>query len=102
MTTKITLYFDIESPFSLFAYELLLRYCSSLLSRYPGDGYEQHHCNTLSQATLQCRHEKAWNVELILRPVLLGGLFHTTGNSPPGSVPIKGVLLVCRACVNAV
>ncbi|GAA5884570.1 hypothetical protein JCM16303_000034 [Sporobolomyces ruberrimus] len=58
--TKITLCYDIVSPWSLFAYKILQRYRS------------------------------AWDYELILRPIFLGGVMKESGNRPPVTVKNKG------------
>ncbi|KAJ8005162.1 hypothetical protein DPEC_G00143780 [Dallia pectoralis] len=36
-----------------------------------------------------CRYRNVWNIELKLRPALLGGVMHGSGNRPPGLVPNK-------------
>ena len=50
---SITLYYDCISPFTFFAFTVLQRY------------------------------EKIWNMQIILKPVLLGGVMAATKNTPP-------------------
>eukprot|EP01127_Copromyxa_protea_P012166 TRINITY_DN3137_c0_g1_i1.p1 TRINITY_DN3137_c0_g1~~TRINITY_DN3137_c0_g1_i1.p1 ORF type:complete len:222 (-),score=53.85 TRINITY_DN3137_c0_g1_i1:58-723(-) len=57
---RIELFYDVVSPYSYFAFETILRYCS-------------HH-----------------QIELSLRPFFLGGVMQAAGNKPPGLVPSKG------------
>ncbi|GAA6064639.1 hypothetical protein JCM10212_003364 [Sporobolomyces blumeae] len=59
--TKITLHYDVVSPWSLFAYHILKRY------------------------------RKAWNYELVLKPMFLGGVMNASGNKPPLTVKNKGI-----------
>ena len=54
---QIELYYDCLSPFSFFAFTTLTRY------------------------------QSVWDVELTLKPVLLGGIMASTGNVPPGARP---------------
>lgn len=58
--TKITSYYDIVSPYSWLAFEVLTRY------------------------------EGIWKVPIDYTPFLLGGVMRATGNVPPGSNPYKG------------
>jgi len=58
--TKITLYYDCVSPYSWLAFEFLLKY------------------------------QKAWNYELVLKPVFLGAIMKASENTPPGLIPNKG------------
>lgn len=57
---EIDFYFDFGSPTSYLAY---------------------------TQLTLMAERN---NAELIFYPILLGGIFKATGNSPPAGVPAKG------------
>jgi glutathione S-transferase kappa 1 len=59
----VTLYFDILSPFSYFAFEQL------------------------------CRLREEWNIDLVLTPVFQSAIISKTGNSPPALVPKKGVYM---------
>ncbi|KAM5142336.1 glutathione S-transferase kappa 1 [Mantella aurantiaca] len=42
---------------------------------------------------VMCRYKNIWNVDLQLRPGLLGGIMNATGNSPPAMVPKKGAYM---------
>ncbi|KAK5922131.1 hypothetical protein CgunFtcFv8_019426 [Champsocephalus gunnari] len=55
----IELFFDVVSPYSWLAFEVM------------------------------CRYRKVWNIELRLRPTFLGGVMEGSGNKPPGLVPNK-------------
>ncbi|XP_034067252.1 glutathione S-transferase kappa 1-like [Gymnodraco acuticeps] len=55
----IELFFDVVSPYSWLAFEVM------------------------------CRYRKVWNIELRLRPTFLGGVMQGSGNKPPGLVPNK-------------
>ncbi|KAM3912964.1 glutathione S-transferase kappa 1 [Leptodactylus fuscus] len=59
----VELFYDVVSPYSWLGFEVLLRY------------------------------KNIWNVDLRLRPALLGGIMHATGNSPPAMVPKKGAYM---------
>ena len=41
-----------------------------------------------------CRYRHAWQLDLVLRPAFLGGVMKATGNSPPASLPARGVYLL--------
>ncbi|KIM26898.1 hypothetical protein M408DRAFT_174971 [Serendipita vermifera MAFF 305830] len=56
---KLDFFYDIGSPYSYLAFEILLRY------------------------------EQLWNLDLQLQPVLLGGVFKLTGNSSPAATQYK-------------
>lgn len=56
---RVIYYFDTISPYSLFAWKFLRQ------------------------------HQKLWGMDLILKPVLLGGIMKATGNVPPGSLPSR-------------
>lgn len=58
--TRITLHYDVVSPWSVFAYHILKRY------------------------------RQAWNYELVLKPMFLGGVMKESGNQPPLTVKNKG------------
>uniref|UniRef100_A0A0K0DS85 Glutathione S-transferase kappa n=1 Tax=Strongyloides stercoralis TaxID=6248 RepID=A0A0K0DS85_STRER len=60
MLPKITLYYDVISPYSWIAFETLLRY------------------------------QKKEYFDLILKPIFLGGVMKETSNRPPAMVPAKG------------
>lgn len=55
----VELYFDTISPYSFFAFEVLVRYSS------------------------------VWDIDLKLVPVFLGGVMAGSGNQPPALVPVK-------------
>ena len=57
---KIAIYYDIVSPYSYVAFQILLRY------------------------------EKIWNIDLQVIPVFLGGIMKASHNKPPALVPLKG------------
>ncbi|XP_063291209.1 glutathione S-transferase kappa 1 [Pelobates fuscus] len=59
----LELFFDVISPYSWLGFEVL------------------------------CRYKNIWNVDLRLRPGLLGGIMHATGNRPPAMVPTKGAYM---------
>ncbi|XP_077311522.1 glutathione S-transferase kappa 1 [Lithobates pipiens] len=42
---------------------------------------------------IMCRYRNIWNVDVQLRPGLLGGIMNATGNSPPAMVPKKGAYM---------
>ncbi len=54
------LFYDVISPYSWVAFEIL------------------------------CRYRTQWNLTLELKPFLLGGVMQASGNSPPAKVPAKG------------
>ncbi|KAM0793539.1 hypothetical protein ACM66B_000977 [Microbotryomycetes sp. NB124-2] len=58
---RVTLYFDPVSPWTYFAHTILQRY------------------------------RKAWNLDLVLKPVYLGGVMVSSGNKPPITVANKGI-----------
>lgn len=61
---SITFYFDIESPFSYVAFEVLEQF------------------------------KHAWNVDVTYKPVFIIGVFKAVGNRPPAiAVPVKGALV---------
>ncbi|BGP36222.1 hypothetical protein JCM10450v2_000118 [Rhodotorula kratochvilovae] len=57
---RVTFHFDVVSPWSVFAYAVLKRY------RQP------------------------WNLDLVLKPMFLGGVMSASGNQPPINVKNKG------------
>jgi glutathione S-transferase kappa 1 len=57
--SKITLYYDIISPYTWLAFEVLHRY------------------------------ESIWKIPVDYQPFLLGGVMKATQNVPPGSNPFK-------------
>ncbi|XP_035213633.1 glutathione S-transferase kappa 1-like [Stegodyphus dumicola] len=59
----IEFFYDIISPYSFLAFEVLHRY------------------------------KPIWNINLKLKPVLLGGIMKSSGNSPPAVVPNKGAYM---------
>ncbi|XP_057689316.1 glutathione S-transferase kappa 1 [Corythoichthys intestinalis] len=61
MTSKkvVELFFDVVSPYSWLAFEVM------------------------------CRYKNVWNIDLKLRPAFLGGVMQGSGNKPPGLVPNK-------------
>ncbi|CAD6913323.1 unnamed protein product [Tilletia controversa] len=59
-TARITLYYDIVSPWTRVAFDVLRRY------------------------------EKPWKIQLDFKPINLGYVMGTAGNKPPISVPNKG------------
>lgn len=59
----ITIFFDVVSPYSWLAFEVLVRY------------------------------RKAWGLDLRLRPIFLGGVMRATKNRPPAMVPAKGAYM---------
>jgi 2-hydroxychromene-2-carboxylate isomerase len=63
MTKAVDFYFDFGSPAAYLAYTQLPRLASDT------------------------------GATVIMRPILLGGVFQATGNRPPASVPIKGTYL---------
>nr|AYG85509.1 glutathione S-transferase kappa [Andrias davidianus] len=42
---------------------------------------------------VMCRYRSIWNVEMRLRPGLLGGIMKESGNQPPALVPKKGAYM---------
>jgi glutathione S-transferase kappa 1 len=62
-STKLILYFDCVSPYTLLAYHTLTAY------------------------------KKAWNLDLVLKPFFLGGIMVSTGNQPPATLPQKAVFM---------
>ena len=57
---KVEVFFDVGSPYSWMAIEVLLRY------------------------------ESIWKIEVELVPTLVGAVHKETGNRPPGMLPAKG------------
>ncbi|XP_051722024.1 glutathione S-transferase kappa 1 [Ctenopharyngodon idella] len=55
----VELFYDVVSPYSWLAFEVL------------------------------CRYRNVWNIELKFKPAYLGGVMHGSGNRPPGVVPNK-------------
>jgi glutathione S-transferase kappa 1 len=60
---KVELFFDVGSPYSWMAMEVLLRY------------------------------EHIWKMEVVLVPALVGAVHKATGNRPPGVIPAKGKVI---------
>ncbi|XP_047018027.1 glutathione S-transferase kappa 1 isoform X1 [Ictalurus punctatus] len=60
----IELFYDVVSPYSWLAFEVL------------------------------CRYRNVWNIELKFHPAFLGGVMQGSGNRPPAMVPNKGEYLV--------
>ncbi|XP_060080515.1 glutathione S-transferase kappa 1-like [Ylistrum balloti] len=58
--TTVELFYDVVSPYSWIAFEVL------------------------------CRYKAKWNIDLKLKPFFLGGIMSGAGNKPPGLVPAKG------------
>ena len=67
---KITFYYDVVSPYSWIAFEVLTRY------------------------------EGIWKVPIDYTPFFLGGVMQTTGNVPPVSNPYKGNYLFKGVCAS--
>jgi glutathione S-transferase kappa 1 len=61
--SRIQFYYDVVSPFSYLALEVLRRY------------------------------RLLWRFELDLQPLFLGGIMQGSGNRPPASIPLKGLYL---------
>ncbi|XP_015919897.1 glutathione S-transferase kappa 1 [Parasteatoda tepidariorum] len=59
----IEFFYDIVSPYSFLAFEVLQRY------------------------------KTLWSIELKLKPMLLAGVMKTSGNKPPAVVPSKGIYM---------
>ncbi|XP_077072551.1 glutathione S-transferase kappa 1-like [Siphateles boraxobius] len=55
----VKLYYDVASPYSWLAFEVLFRY------------------------------RNVWNIDIKLKPAYLGGVIHGSGNQPPGFIPNK-------------
>ncbi|XP_048008086.1 glutathione S-transferase kappa 1-like [Megalobrama amblycephala] len=55
----VELFYDVVSPYSWLAFEVL------------------------------CRYRNVWNIDLKFKPAYLGGVMHGSGNRPPGVVPNK-------------
>ncbi|KAJ3272939.1 Coronin-7 [Terramyces sp. JEL0728] len=60
---RVTLYYDVVSPFSWFGFLAIVKY------------------------------SKIWNIELVLKPVFLGGIMKGSNNTPPANNPIKGTYM---------
>ncbi|KAG8515869.1 Glutathione S-transferase kappa 1 [Galemys pyrenaicus] len=60
---RLELFYDVLSPYSWLAFEIL------------------------------CRYKNIWNVNLQLRPSLIAGIMKDSGNKPPAMVPRKGKYL---------
>ncbi|NXS52795.1 GSTK1 transferase, partial [Brachypteracias leptosomus] len=58
--TVVELFYDVVSPYSWLGFEVL------------------------------CRYQHIWNIDLRLRPALLGGIMQATGNKPPAMLPKRG------------
>jgi glutathione S-transferase kappa 1 len=61
--TQVKFYYDILSPYAWFGFESL------------------------------CRYQKPWDLDLQLKPMNLGKIMGTSGNTPPGMNPSKGSML---------
>ena len=61
---RLELFYDVISPWSFLAFETL------------------------------CRYRHAWDLDLVLRPAFLGGVFAATGNTPPAGLPSRAVYLL--------
>lgn len=61
---RLELFYDIVSPWSYLCFEAL------------------------------SRMREAWQLELVMRPAFLGGVMKATGNTPPASLPARGVYLM--------
>lgn len=61
---RLELFYDVVSPWSYLCVEALRRY------------------------------REAWQLDLVLRPAFLGGVMKATGNTPPASLPARGVYLM--------
>ncbi|XP_030639676.1 glutathione S-transferase kappa 1 [Chanos chanos] len=59
----VELFYDVVSPYSWLAFEVL------------------------------CRYRNVWNIDLKLRPAFLGGIMQGSGNKPPAMVPNKGMYM---------
>ncbi|NP_001002560.1 glutathione S-transferase kappa 1 isoform X4 [Danio rerio] len=55
----VELFYDVVSPYSWLAFEVL------------------------------CRYRNVWNIDLKLKPAFLGAVMHDSGNRPPGMIPNK-------------
>lgn len=60
---RLDYYFDVTSPYNLFAWTVLRRY------------------------------QKIWNLDLTLKPVFLGGIMQASGNQPPATLPAKAAFM---------
>jgi len=63
LCTKVELFYDVISPYSWLAFEVL------------------------------CRYRPHWNMKLVLRPCYLGGIMKESGNRPPMVIPSKGLYM---------
>jgi glutathione S-transferase kappa 1 len=72
MSTKVEIFFDVVSPYTYFGIHTLLRY------------------------------EKQWNLEIVWRPVFLGGVMKGSKNQPPGFLPQRGAFLLEDLRRNAI
>jgi glutathione S-transferase kappa 1 len=61
---RLELFYDVVSPWSYLCFESL------------------------------CRVRDAWQLDLVMRPAFLGGVMKSTGNSPPASLPARGVYMM--------
>jgi glutathione S-transferase kappa 1 len=61
---RLELFYDIVSPYSFLAFEVLRRY------------------------------RPQWHLDLVLRPAFLGGVMKSTGNTPPATLPAKAPYLL--------
>lgn len=61
---SITFHYDIVSPYSWLAFETL------------------------------CRYKNEWNLDLIFKPVFLGGLFQASGNQSPAFLPARAAYML--------
>ncbi|XP_065532148.1 glutathione S-transferase kappa 1 isoform X1 [Lathamus discolor] len=62
--TVVELFYDVVSPYSWLAFEVL------------------------------CRYQHIWNIDLRFRPAFLGGIMQATGNKPPAMLPKRAEYLV--------
>ncbi len=61
---RVEFFYDVVSPYSYLAYEVLLRY------------------------------RQRWNLELVMRPAFLGGVMKAVGNVPPATLPARAPYLM--------
>ena len=60
---KVEFFYDVVSPYSYLAFEVLLRY------------------------------RPLWKIDLVLRPAFLGGVMKSVGNVPPATLPARAPYL---------